>query len=49
MQAWLYWTNLLQFLNEGEGDGVQLATSQLPGFDPVEPVMMGGVAWLPDV
>ncbi|MGY3059914.1 hypothetical protein ACVWZD_004159 [Streptomyces sp. TE3672] len=45
-QAWLYWTNLLQFLNEGEGDGVQLAASQLPGFDPVELAVTGGVGWL---
>lgn len=45
-QAWLYWTNLLQFLNEGEGDGVQLATSQLPGFDPVELAVTGGSGWL---
>jgi replicative superfamily II helicase len=45
-QAWLYWTNLLQFLNEGEGDGVQLASSQLPGFDPVELAVTGGTGWL---
>lgn len=45
-QAWLYWTNLLQFLNEGEGDGVQLAASQLSGFDPVELAVTGGVGWL---
>ncbi|KUF20422.1 DEAD/DEAH box helicase [Streptomyces silvensis] len=45
-QAWLYWTNLLQFLNEGEGDGVQLAASQVPGFDPVELAVTGGAGWL---
>lgn len=45
-RAWLYWTNLLQFLNEGEGDGVQLAASQLPGFDPVELAVTGGPGWL---
>ncbi|MER5783693.1 DEAD/DEAH box helicase [Streptomyces mobaraensis] len=45
-QAWLYWTNLLQFLNEGEGDGVQLASSQLPAFDPVELAVTGGAGWL---
>ncbi len=44
--AWLYWTNLLQFLNEGEGDGVQLATSLLPGFDPLELAVTGGAGWL---
>ncbi|MFG3290152.1 DEAD/DEAH box helicase [Streptomyces sp. NPDC048179] len=45
-QAWLYWTNLLQFLNEGEGDGVQLTASQLAGFDPAELAVSGGVGWL---
>lgn len=44
--AWLYWTNLLQFLNEGEGDGVQLTTSLLDGFDPVELAVTGGAGWL---
>ncbi|GAA2916890.1 hypothetical protein GCM10020221_11150 [Streptomyces thioluteus] len=45
-RAWLYWTNLLQFLNEGEGDGVQLAASRLPGFDPLELNVSGGAGWL---
>ncbi|HEX5567729.1 MAG TPA: Zn-binding domain-containing protein, partial [Streptomyces sp.] len=45
-RAWLYWTNLLQFLNEGEGDGVQLTAGQLPGFDPVELAVTGGGGWL---
>ncbi|MEX2970928.1 DEAD/DEAH box helicase [Streptomyces sp. C184] len=45
-QAWLYWTNLLQFLNEGEGDGIQLAAGQLPGFDPLELAVTGGDGWL---
>ncbi|MEV1007591.1 DEAD/DEAH box helicase [Streptomyces sp. NPDC049881] len=45
-QAWLYWTNLLQFLNEGEGDGVQLTTSQLPGFTVEELAVTGGAGWL---
>ncbi|MFD7276003.1 DEAD/DEAH box helicase [Streptomyces sp. NPDC059862] len=45
-QAWLYWTNLLQFLNEGEGDGVQLTASLLPGFDASELAVTGGVGWL---
>ncbi|MFK0015470.1 DEAD/DEAH box helicase [Streptomyces sp. NPDC091027] len=45
-QAWLYWTNLLQFLNEGEGDGVQLAGSTLPGFAPMELAVTGGAGWL---
>ncbi len=32
--AWLYWGNLVQFLDTGGGDGVQLARSTLDGFDP---------------
>ncbi|MBL7487317.1 DEAD/DEAH box helicase [Frankia sp. AgB1.9] len=34
-RAWLYWTNLTQFLAFGEGDGVQLAASEAADF-PVE-------------
>ncbi|MET7340849.1 DEAD/DEAH box helicase [Streptomyces sp. NPDC087866] len=45
-QAWLYWSNLLQFLDAGEGDGVQLTTSMLPGFDPSELTVTGGGGWL---
>lgn len=45
-QAWLYWSNLLQFLDVGEGDGVQLTTGMLPGFDPVELAVTGGAGWL---
>ena len=45
-QAWLYWSNLLQFLNDGEGDGVQLASSGLSAFDPVELAVTGGAGWL---
>lgn len=44
-QAWLYWTNLLQFLNEGAGDGVQLTTGQLPGFDVRDLAVTGGEGW----
>ncbi|MCK9904166.1 RNA helicase [Parafrankia colletiae] len=32
--AWLYWTNLVPFLDTRGGDGVQLARSTLDGFDP---------------
>ncbi|GIG60578.1 helicase [Longispora fulva] len=32
--AWLYWGNLVQFLEDGGGDGVQLAYSTLDDFDP---------------
>ncbi|MFE0641525.1 DEAD/DEAH box helicase [Streptomyces sp. NPDC058877] len=45
-QAWLYWSNLLQFLDAGEGDGVQLTTGMLPGFDPAELAVTGGAGWL---
>ncbi|MFF3905396.1 DEAD/DEAH box helicase [Streptomyces sp. NPDC001848] len=45
-QAWLYWTNLLQFLNEGNGDGMQLVTSTLSGFDVAELAVTGGAGWL---
>lgn len=47
-QAWLYWSNLLQFLSDGDsnGDGVQLAGSQLSGFDPLELAVTGGAGWL---
>ncbi|MEV8428280.1 DEAD/DEAH box helicase [Streptomyces chartreusis] len=45
-QAWLYWSNLLQFLDAGDGDGVQLTTGMLPGFDPVELAVTGGAGWL---
>ncbi|MFC9428081.1 DEAD/DEAH box helicase [Streptomyces sp. NPDC056987] len=45
-QAWLYWTNLLQFLNDGDGDGVQLTAGQLAGFDTAELAVTGGAGWL---
>ncbi|MGO4753007.1 RNA helicase, partial [Streptomyces sp. 2MCAF27] len=45
-QAWLYWSNLLQFLDAGEGDGVQLTTGMLPEFDPAELAVTGGAGWL---
>ncbi|WPP32694.1 DEAD/DEAH box helicase [Streptomyces sp. CL7] len=45
-QAWLYWSNLLQFLDTGEGDGVQLTAGMLPGFDPAELAVTGGAGWL---
>ncbi|MEV6590494.1 DEAD/DEAH box helicase [Streptomyces acidicola] len=45
-QAWLYWTNLLQFLNEGDGDGAQLVTSTLSEFDVAELAVTGGAGWL---
>ncbi|MER5211570.1 DEAD/DEAH box helicase [Streptomyces sp. NPDC002838] len=45
-QAWLYWTNLLQFLNEGDGDGAQLVASTLSEFDAAELAVSGGGGWL---
>ncbi|MCX4412118.1 DEAD/DEAH box helicase [[Kitasatospora] papulosa] len=45
-QGWLYWSNLLQFLDAGEGDGVQLTAGMLPGFDPAELAVTGGAGWL---
>ncbi|WP_435286235.1 DEAD/DEAH box helicase [Streptomyces bacillaris] len=45
-QAWLYWSNLLQFLDGGEGEGVQLTTGMLSGFDPDELAVTGGAGWL---
>ncbi|MFE5753915.1 DEAD/DEAH box helicase [Streptomyces massasporeus] len=45
-QAWLYWSNLLQFLDAGEGDGVQLTTGMLPGFEAAELAVTGGAGWL---
>jgi very-short-patch-repair endonuclease len=45
-QAWLYWSNLLQFLDAGEGDGVQLTTGMLADFEPGELGVTGGVGWL---
>ncbi|GAB1641447.1 helicase-related protein [Krasilnikovia sp. MM14-A1259] len=34
--GWLYWGNLIQFLDFGGGDGAQLATSELDNFEPAE-------------
>ncbi|TDD64342.1 DEAD/DEAH box helicase [Actinomadura darangshiensis] len=40
--GWLYWGNLLQFLSSGDGDGVQLAYTDLDGFDPAALAVTGG-------
>lgn len=45
-QAWLYWSNLLQFLETGGGDSAQLTTSLLNGFSTDELAVTGGVGWL---
>ncbi|MET9509344.1 DEAD/DEAH box helicase [Streptomyces flavidovirens] len=45
-QAWLYWSNLLQFLERGGGDSAQLTTSQLDGFSTEVLAVTGGSGWL---
>ncbi|RKS79692.1 uncharacterized protein DUF1998 [Actinomadura pelletieri DSM 43383] len=40
--AWLYWGNLLQFLDHGNGDGGQLALSEIDRFDPESLAAAGG-------
>ncbi|MFV2211353.1 DEAD/DEAH box helicase [Actinomadura sp. LOL_016] len=41
-QDWLYWGNLLQFLDYGPGDGAQLALSDIDGFDAALLAAAGG-------
>ncbi|WP_351222528.1 Zn-binding domain-containing protein [Streptomyces sp. NPDC002133] len=45
-RAWLYWSNLLQFLEQGGGDSAQLTTSLLDGFSAQEFSVAGGAGWL---
>lgn len=45
-QAWLYWSNLLQFLEQGGGDSAQLTTSGLDGFSTEVLAVTGGSGWL---
>jgi replicative superfamily II helicase len=45
-QAWLYWSNLLQFLEHGGGDSAQLTTSMLAGFSVEALAVTGGSGWL---
>ncbi|SNS08385.1 protein of unknown function [Streptosporangium subroseum] len=40
--AWLYWGNLLQFLDAGPGDGGQLTLTDLDAFDPSLLAVAGG-------
>ncbi|MEU8674412.1 DEAD/DEAH box helicase [Streptomyces sp. NPDC048560] len=48
-QSWLYWGNLLQFLEHGGGDSAQLTWGQVAGF-PVEALAAaGGTGWLESV
>ncbi|MBD0417913.1 DEAD/DEAH box helicase [Streptomyces sp. TRM S81-3] len=45
-QAWLYWSNLLQFLEHGGGDSAQLTTTLLDGFSADMLAVAGGEGWL---
>ncbi|MFE1050576.1 DEAD/DEAH box helicase [Streptomyces olivaceus] len=45
-RAWLYWSNVLQFLEHGGGDSAQLTTSMLDGFTPEVLALTGGEGWL---
>ncbi|MEV3979308.1 DEAD/DEAH box helicase [Nonomuraea sp. NPDC049758] len=45
-RAWLYWTNLTQFLSLAGGDGVQLASSQAAHFEVEVLAICGGLGEL---
>ncbi|MFC8664133.1 DEAD/DEAH box helicase [Streptomyces sp. NPDC057199] len=45
-RAWLYWSNLSQFLEHGGGDSVQLTTSMLDAFSADTLAVTGGSGWL---
>jgi hypothetical protein len=45
-RAWLYWSNVLQFLEHGGGDSAQLTTSLIDGFATEVLTMTGGAGWL---
>ncbi|MEU4496323.1 DEAD/DEAH box helicase [Streptomyces sp. NPDC023998] len=45
-RAWLYWSNLLQFLEQGGGDSAQLTSSLVRGFSAQEFSVAGGAGWL---
>jgi ATP-dependent helicase YprA (DUF1998 family) len=42
-RAWLYWTNITQFLSYGGGDGVQLAASRAPELEVETLAVCGGL------
>ncbi|MFD8973670.1 DEAD/DEAH box helicase [Streptomyces sp. NPDC059593] len=46
-RAWLYWSNVLQFLDHGGGDSAQLTASLLDGFATEVLTVTGGEGWLP--
>jgi hypothetical protein len=41
--AWLAWTNIIQFLADGDGDAVQLTVTGLDSFDPTLLAAAGGL------
>ncbi|WP_084960226.1 DEAD/DEAH box helicase [Thermoactinospora rubra] len=43
---WLFWGNILQFLDTGKGDGAQLALTGLDRFDPALLAAAGGSGFL---
>ncbi|MCW2900076.1 MAG: putative helicase [Streptosporangiaceae bacterium] len=45
-RAWLYWSNVLQFLEHGGGDSAQLTTSLIDGFATEVLAVTGGAGWL---
>lgn len=45
-RAWLYWSNVLQFLEHGGGDSAQLTTALLDGFSADVLTVTGGAGWL---
>ncbi|GLW48134.1 helicase [Streptomyces sp. NBRC 14336] len=45
-RAWLWWGNVLQFLEHGGGDSAQLTTGMLDGFQPDVLAVTGGEGWL---
>lgn len=45
-RAWLWWGNVLQFLEHGGGDSAQLTSSMIDGFRPEVLTVTGGEGWL---
>ncbi|MFI9274018.1 DEAD/DEAH box helicase [Kitasatospora sp. NPDC052896] len=48
-RAWLYWSNLLQFLAYAGGDGVQLTSSRVHGYPLDTLAVCGGAGELPSL
>ncbi|MER7967463.1 DEAD/DEAH box helicase [Streptomyces sp. NPDC096080] len=45
-RAWLWWGNVLQFLEHGGGDSAQLTSGMVEAFDPEVLTVTGGEGWL---